>query len=52
MNNENDTNTKTKVVNNPLTYQTKTNQINVDNDKLEQDLLKTKTILMINSIIT
>ena len=45
MNNENNTDTKAKVVNNPLTYQTKTNQINVDNNKLEQDFVENKNYL-------
>ena len=41
-NNENNTDAKAKIVNNPLTYQTNTNQINVDNDKLEQDIVENK----------
>ena len=41
-NNENNTDAKAKIVNNPLTYQTNTNQINVDNDKLEQDVVGKK----------
>ena len=45
MNNENNTDTKAKVVKNPLTYQTKTNQINVDNDKLEKDFVENKNYL-------
>ena len=45
MNNDNNTDTKLKVVNNPLTYHTKTNQINVDNDKLEQDLVENNNYL-------
>ena len=44
-NNENNTDVKTKKVNNSLTYQTNINQINVDNDKLEQNFVEKKNYL-------
>ena len=43
-NNENNTDVKTKKVNNSLTYQTNINQINVDNDKLEQNFVEKKKL--------
>ena len=51
-NNKTNTDAKATIVNNPLTYQTNTNQIKVDKDKLEQDFVENKTISMINNIIT
>ena len=44
-NNENNTDAKANVVNNILTYQTNTKQINLDNDKIEQDFGENKNYL-------